>query len=85
MLKYFNKLTYANVHIEDVQFVDFSQVGQTSADTIRKSLDGLQFILKWDETPTFIEDETIKPISIMTHAECYELINTPEWTPENML
>ena len=56
MLKYFNKLTYANVHIEDVQFVDFSQVGETSAATVRENLltPPTEFVLKWNTEPTFI-------------------------------
>tara|TARA_R100001440_G_scaffold46725_1_gene66411 strand:- start:21572 stop:21829 length:258 start_codon:yes stop_codon:yes gene_type:complete len=85
MFKDFRKFIYSNIHIEDLQFVDFSQVTQTSADTIRKSLDDSQFIISWLTTPTFIEDGTIEPISLMTHAECYELVNTPEWTPEDLM
>jgi hypothetical protein len=83
MLKDFRKFIYSNIHIDDLQFVDFSQVTQTSADTIRKSLDGSQFIMSWITIPTFIEDGTIEPISLMTHAECYEFVNTPAWTPQD--
>lgn len=72
--------TYAIIDINDLLKVDFTQVGQTSADTVRKSLDGLKFVLKWDAEPTFITDSTIIPLQLLTHSECLDLMNTPEWT-----
>jgi hypothetical protein len=72
--------TYAIININDLSKVDFSQVGQTSADTVRKSIDGSMFVLKWDKEPTFINDGTIVPLQILTHQECLDLMNTPEWS-----
>lgn len=72
--------TYAIININDLSKVDFSQVGQTSADTVRKSLDGSMFVLKWEETPTFITDGTIIPLQTLTHQECLDLMNTSEWS-----
>jgi len=72
--------TYAIVNINDLSKVDFSQVGQTSADTVRKSLDGSMFVLKWEQTPTFISDGTIIPLQILTHEDCLALMQTAEWT-----
>ena len=72
--------TYAIIDINDLLKVDFMQVGQTSADTVRKSLDNSKFVLKWETTPTFITDGTIIPLQLLTHAECLDLMNTPEWS-----
>jgi hypothetical protein len=72
--------TYAIIDINDLLKVDFKQVGQTSADTVRKSLDNSKFVLKWEETPTFITDGTIVPLQLLTHEDCLELMNTPEWS-----
>ncbi len=72
--------TYAIIDINDLLKVDFNQVGQTSADTVRKSLDNSKFVLKWEQTPTFITDGTIVPLELLSHAECLELMNTPEWS-----
>lgn len=72
--------TYAIIDINDLLKVDFTQVGQTSADTVRKSLDNSKFVLKWEQTPTFITDGTIVPLQLLTHDECLELMNTPEWS-----
>jgi len=71
---------YAIIAIEAANAVDYSQVGETSADTIRRSLDGFKFVLKWVQEPTFIKDGTITPLQVLTHEECLELMNTPEWT-----
>ena len=74
--------TYAIISTTDLDKVDFSQVDQTSAETVRRSLDGSKFVLKWyhGEEPTFITDGTIVPLQILTHSECLELMNTPEWS-----
>ncbi len=79
--------TYAIINIEDLDKVDFSQVGETSVDTIRKNLlDPLtQFILKWDVEPTFITDGTIIPDNTYTHKECLELMTDENWTSPNPL
>ena len=70
---------YAIININDLDNVDFTQIGETSADTIRRSLDGFKFVLKWVQEPTFIKDGTIIPLQVLTHEECLELMNTPEW------
>jgi hypothetical protein len=71
---------YAIININDLDNVDFTQIGETSADTIRRSLDGFKFVLKWVQEPTFIKDGTITPLQVLTHEECLELMNTSEWT-----
>ena len=72
--------TYAIININDLNNVDFTQVIETNQDTIRKSLNGLQFVLKWNETPQFITDGLVVPLQILTHSECLNLMNTPEWS-----
>ena len=71
---------YAIININDLDNVDFTQIGETSFDTIRKSLDETMFVLKWETMPTFITDGTIVPLQVLTHEECLELMNTSEWT-----
>jgi hypothetical protein len=71
---------YGIIDIAAANAVDYSQVGETSADTIRRSLDGFKFVLKWVQEPTFIKDGTITPLQVLTHEECLELMNTSEWT-----
>ena len=74
---------YATIRIEDLSKVDFSQVGETSADTIRRNLltPATQFILKWNTEPDFIADGTVIPDGIYTHEEIIELLSSEVWTP----
>ena len=73
---------YATIDIADLSNVDFSQVGETSENTIRKSLDELLFIIKWfnEHEPTFITDGTIVPIQTLTLSEAQGLMQTEEWS-----
>ena len=77
--------TYAIIDITDIDSVDFSQVGENDAETVRKSLDGTKFVLKWDTEPTFIADGTIVPLSVLSYEACLDLMATAEWSePEEL-
>jgi len=77
-----NTKTYAVINLTDIGLIDFSQIAQSSASTIRKSLDDTQFVIKWQDgyEPTFIADGTVIPVGIYTHAECLELMATDKWS-----
>ena len=78
-----NTKTYAVINLTDVGLIDFNQIGETSASTIRKSLDDTQFVIKWEQgyTPTFITDGSVVPVgSTYNHSEILELMATPEWS-----
>ena len=79
-----NNKTYAVINLSDVGLIDFTQVAQSSASTIRKSLDDTQFVIKWEDgyTPTFITDGSVVPVGTYDHHAILELMNTPEWSAE---
>ena len=77
-----NNRTYTILNISDLLNVDFSQVGETSKNTIRKSLDETQFVIKYNTTPTFISDGTVKPVKILTYSEVLELMATDAWSED---
>ena len=72
--------TYAIISIADLVNIDFSQVGETDENTIRKSLDETQFVLKWNAEPTFITDGTVVPLQTLTHEEALALMASAEWS-----
>ena len=72
--------TYAIISIADLGNIDFSQVGETDENTIRKSLDETQFVLKWNTEPTFITDGTVVPLQTLTHEEALVLMASAEWS-----
>ena len=74
--------TYAIISIADLSNIDFSQVGETDENTIRKSLDETQFVLKWNTEPTFITDGTVVPVQTLTHEDALVLMASAEWSEE---
>jgi hypothetical protein len=74
--------TYAIIKLEDISKIDFAQIGETSAFTIRKSLDDTQFVIKWKDgyTPTFINNGSVVPVGTYTHAEILAIMATPAWS-----
>jgi hypothetical protein len=76
-------LTYNTIAIADLNSIDFKQIEQTSIETIRKSIDETQFVIKWKAQPSFIKDGTVTPLGTYNHAQCIELMGTSFWsTPE---
>jgi len=79
MIKNFDDLRYMIVLVSEVDQVDFSQVFETSPDTLRLSVDGLKTFFKWEgETPSSIEALTYKD-GAYTHEEILNILNSPEW------
>ncbi len=72
--------TYAIINIADLPNIDFAQVGETDENTIRKSLDQTQFVIKYNTEPTFITDGLVTPLQTLTHAEALTLMATAEWS-----
>jgi len=77
-----NNIIYAVINLTDVGLIDFTQVGETSASTIRKSLDDTQFVIKWEEgyIPTFITNGTVVPVADYDHVSILALMETAEWS-----
>ena len=71
--------TYATINIADLALIDFAQIGETSKKTIRKSIDGTEFIIKFDVAPTFILDGSVEIIQAMNHGQAVALMQTDEW------
>tara|TARA_B110000858_G_scaffold174061_1_gene206316 strand:- start:85 stop:393 length:309 start_codon:yes stop_codon:yes gene_type:complete len=73
---------YATINIANLPLIDFSQIGETNENTIRKSIDLSEFIIKYNALPSFIVDGSVVPLQIMTHDEALVLMNTPAWTED---
>jgi hypothetical protein len=75
-----SNLTYNTIAIADLNSIDFTQVEETSTETIRKSIDKTQFVIKWETQPSFIADGTVVPLGSYTHEQCVELMGTSFWS-----
>tara|TARA_R100000773_G_C4200077_1_gene102858 strand:- start:1 stop:249 length:249 start_codon:yes stop_codon:yes gene_type:complete len=77
-----NNRTYTILNISDLQNVNFSEVLETSENTIRKSIDGTKFLIKYNSEPSFILNGTVTPLQTMSHSQCLALLADSDWTPE---
>lgn len=76
-----NDKTYAICNIAtDLKNIDFSQIGESSVSTIRRSLDDTLFVIKYNSEPTFIKDGVVTPSQILTHSQALELMSTSAWS-----
>ena len=69
-------MNYVIIDASEVSSVDFSQVKETSADTLRYSLDNSKTFVKFEgDTPSFLEGKTAN-----THSEILTILDGSEWT-----
>ena len=78
----YSNRTYAFANTSDIGSVDFTQVMETSANTVRKSIDESQFILKWytANEPSFITNGSVTLAWSGTHAECLNRLTSSFWS-----
>ena len=69
---------YVIINASEVGSVDFSQVNETSASTLRYSLDDSQTFVKFDgDTPSFLDGKTQ-----YNHSQILTILNGEDWTEE---
>lgn len=67
---------YVIIDASEVSSVDFDEVLETSAETLRFSVDGTKTFVKFEgDTPSFLEGKTAN-----THSEMLEILAGEEWT-----
>lgn len=76
-------ITYITINTDELSLVDFNEVMETSEDTVRLSVDGLETVLKWEGAePAFVS--TLSSYEgPYTHEEILAIMATPEWTDPN--
>ncbi len=75
---------YAVIELTETDKVIFSQVNQSSAQTMRRNLANTQGLLSWITTPSFITNGSLPIVgSVMNHEEAIALMATDAWTDPN--
>ena len=68
-------MKYAILNISEINNIDFTKVKQVNANSVRKSLDGSKFIVKFESnTPDFLND-----VTLYTNQEIIEIL----WNIDN--
>ena len=80
----FENREYLILPVSELTKVDFNLVLETSAETVRKSIDETKTFVKWDgETPAFVA--TISGAEgPYTYSEILDVLTGAEWTPTGM-
>jgi alkyl hydroperoxide reductase subunit AhpC len=74
-------------NVSELELIDFTQVCETSIDTVRKSVDETKTFVKWDGDiiPSSVDSLTTKE-GPYTYEEILNILQTPEWTsPEPII
>ena len=69
-------MIYVIYNMDNVSSIDFSQVSETSKDTLRLSINKTKTVLKFTgDTPSFLVG-----LQQYNHLEILAIMETPEWT-----
>jgi hypothetical protein len=67
-------------NVSELTNIDFNEVLETSADTVRKSVDLTKTFVKWEGTiPTCVSNLTTKE-GPYTYSEILTILSTSDWT-----
>ena len=77
----YNNRQFMIFNTEELSQIDFTQVLETSIETVRKSVDETKTFVKWDgeEIPQCVESLSTKE-GAYTYEEILTILSTPEWS-----
>jgi hypothetical protein len=86
MIENYEQRQFMIFNVSELNTIDFTQVLETSIDTVRKSVDETKTFVKWDgETiPPSVDSLTTKE-GPYTYEEILIILNTSEWTTNDMI
>lgn len=72
-------------NVSELPIIDFTQVLETSIDTVRKSVDGTLTFVKWEGLiPSSVSSLTTKQ-GPYTYQEMLVILSGPEWTTNDII
>ena len=79
----YNNREFMIFNLSELNEIDFTQVLESSADTVRKSVDQTKTFVKWDGViPSCVNNLNTKE-GPYTYEEILVILATPEWTNPN--
>ena len=72
---------YIVIELTETDKVIFSQVNQSSAQTMRRNLANTQGLLSYQVEPSFITNGSLVPVETLNHEQALALMATSDWTP----
>ena len=82
----FDHRNFMIFNVSELASVDFNEVLETSAETVRKSVDETKTFVKWEGeiTPTSVDSLTTKE-GPYSYSEIITILSTIEWSPKESL
>lgn len=72
-------------NVSELDTIDFTQVLETSQNTVRRSVDGTRTFVKWNyDTPSSVAALTTKE-GPYNYEEILTILATPEWAQEEIV
>lgn len=76
-----NNRSYIVISLSSTDSVLWSQINQSSAQSMRRNLANTQGLLSYSVTPSFISDGSVVPVGdVMNQTEALELLATSAWS-----
>ena len=76
-----NNRSYIVISLSSTDSVLWSQVSQSSAQSMRRNLANTQGLLSYSVTPSFVSDGSVVPVgSVMNQTEALTLLSGSDWT-----
>lgn len=76
-----NNRSYIVINLSSTDSVLWSQVNQSSAQSMRRNLANTQGLLSYSVTPSFVSDGSVVPVAdVMNQTEALELLATSAWS-----
>ena len=72
--------TYAVINLTDTNAILFSQVNQSSAQTMRRNVANTQGLLSYQVEPSFITNGSLVPVETLNHEQALALMATAAWS-----
>jgi hypothetical protein len=83
MIQIYDERNFLIFNVSEINKINFDEVLETSATTLRKSVNETKTLIKWDgEAPDFVVTMTTKE-GPYTYDEILTILATPEWTDPN--
>jgi hypothetical protein len=76
----FENRNYLIIPSSEVSKINFSEVLETSAETLRYSIDGTKTFFKWENSPPAFIDTLVGAEGPYTHQEILQILSGPEWS-----
>ncbi len=73
---------YMIFNVSELSKIDFTKVLETSAQTVRKSVDETKTFVKWEGTIPQCVNELETKEGPYSHSEILQILSGPEWTEE---